>query len=116
MRCSVTKMTIKNSAPAAPEVRPWSLFSRHGHVLISLAQNPELRMRDLAAQVGVTERSVRKMIVALEESGVLTTRRVGRKNIYEITRQHNLRHPFEAEIELARILDLVVPLEADAPE
>ena len=102
-------MNISESAPAASGTRPWRLFSRHGHVLISLAQNPHIRMRDLAVQVGVTERSVRKMIVALEKSGALETRRVGRKNAYEITRQHNLEHPFEEEIELARILDLVIP-------
>ena len=80
------------------ERRPtrWTFLTNHGHVLICLAQSPELRLRDVALRVGVTERAVQRIVAELEEGGYLTRRRAGRQNEYEIALDQPMRHPVEA--------------------
>lgn len=74
----------------------WTFLTNHGHVLICLAQSPELRLRDVALRVGVTERAVQRIVAELEEGGYLTRRRAGRQNEYEIAQDQPMRHPVEA--------------------
>lgn len=74
----------------------WTFLTNHAHVLICLAKSPELRLRDVALQVGVTERAVQRIVADLEEAGYLIRRRAGRQNEYEISRDQPLRHPVEA--------------------
>ncbi len=79
-----------------PAAARWTFLTNHGHVLLCLAQSPGLRLRDVAAQVGVTERAVQRIVADLEEGGYLTRRRSGRQNEYEIDGDRPLRHPVEA--------------------
>ena len=58
----------------------WTFLTNHAHVLIHLASNPESRVRDLAESVGVTERSVMKILSDLEADGYVTRTRLGRRN------------------------------------
>jgi len=74
----------------------WTFLTNHGHVLICLAQSPEVRLRDVALRVGVTERAVQRIVADLEEGGYLTRRRAGRQNEYEIAQDQPMRHPVEA--------------------
>ena len=73
----------------------WTFLSNHGHVLVALAQDPELRLRDLSEQVGITERAVQSILSDLEDAGYLKRTRVGRRNHYELDLQRPLRHPLE---------------------
>ena len=75
----------------------WTFLTNHGHVLLLLARAPGLRLRDVAAKVGVTERAVQRIIADLEEAGYLTRRRTGRQNAYEIDLDLPMRHPAEAD-------------------
>ena len=84
----------------------WTFLSNHSHVLIALAKNPELRIRDLADEVGITERAVARIIADLEEANVLSVRREGRRNVYEINANEPLRHAVEAHRTVADILRL----------
>ena len=79
-----------------PAEARWTFLTNHGHVLLCLAQSPGLRLRDVALQVGVTERAVQRIVADLEDGGYLTRRRSGRQNEYEIDRDQPLRHPVEA--------------------
>ena len=60
--------------------KQWTFLSNHGHVLIFLAQNPQARIRDIAAAVGITERSAQIILADLEAAGYLTKIKVGRRN------------------------------------
>lgn len=71
----------------------WSFLSRHGHVLVCLAADPDLRLRDLADAVGVTLRAVYAIVVDLERDGYLRRDRQGRRNHYRISEDGPLRHP-----------------------
>ena len=86
----------------------WTFLTNHSHVLLCIAANPEARMRDLADQVGITERAVQRIIDDLAAAGYLVIEREGRRNRYEIREELNLRHPVEAHCELAGLIGFVL--------
>jgi predicted transcriptional regulator len=67
--------------------------TNHAHVLECIASNPGARLRDIAATVGITERTVAAIVSDLEAAGYLTRTRVGRNNRYAVHDQLPLRHP-----------------------
>lgn len=86
----------------------WTFLSNHGHVLVSLAADPEARMRDIAAQVGITERAVQMIVGDLEEAGFVIRERVGRRNHYTVVKQGHFRHALESHVKVGDFLDLVL--------
>jgi hypothetical protein len=71
----------------------WRFVTNHAHVLECIATNPTARLRDIAATVGITERTAAQIVNDLEEAGYLTKTRVGRNNSYEVHDALPLRHP-----------------------
>ena len=86
----------------------WTFLSNHAHVLVCLARDPDARLRDVAEQVGITERAVFKIVTELEKGGVITRTREGRRNHYEIDTRVTLRHPVEAERSVGSLLGMVL--------
>jgi predicted transcriptional regulator of viral defense system len=84
----------------------WTYLTNHSHVLICLAREPELRLRDVSEKVGITERAVQRIVSELEESGALTRIRDGRRNRYEVHPQTPLRHPIEAHRTIGELIAL----------
>jgi uncharacterized protein YjhX (UPF0386 family) len=82
----------------------WTVFSNHGHVLVCLANNNEARLRDVAAQVGITERAVQKIVHELQQGGLITISKRGRCNRYDINTRKNLRHPLQAQCTVGELL------------
>ena len=89
--------------------RGWTYLTNHAHVLICLARDPECRLRDVADQIGITERSVQNIVHDLVEEGVLEKIRVGRRNHYRIRGNLHLRHPMEASSRVADLLQMANP-------
>jgi len=85
----------------------WTLFSNHGHVLLFLSQDPEVRLRDVAAQVGITERAVQKIVRDLQDGGMLTVTKHGRRNRYRIHMRENLRHELEEHCTVGQLVALI---------
>jgi DNA-binding transcriptional ArsR family regulator len=89
----------------------WTLLSNHGHVLVCIARahaaGSEVRLRSIAQQVGITERSVYGILADLEAAGILTRHREGRTSRYEIHRDVPLRHALESHVTLGDLLALV---------
>ncbi len=75
----------------------WTLFSNHGHVLVCLARDPEARLRDVAADVGITERAVQKIVRDLQDGEMVSVTKIGRRNRYRIHKRRSLRHDLEAQ-------------------
>lgn len=75
----------------------WTFLTNHSHVLICLLRDPVARLRDVAAEVGITERAVQKIVADLEAGGVITRKREGRRNRYQLDLSKRLRHPLEAD-------------------
>jgi DNA-binding Lrp family transcriptional regulator len=84
----------------------WTFLSNHSHVIICLARDAEMRVRDIAIAVGITERAVIRIIVDLEEAGYIRKERVGRRNRYTISSEKHLRHPLEEHHSIRAILAL----------
>ncbi len=73
----------------------WTFLSNHGHVLVALTNDSEATMRDIAQQVGITERAVQTIVRDLADAGYVAIRRVGRRNTYAVDPDLPLRHPIE---------------------
>lgn len=84
--------------------RSWTFLTNHAHVLLAIARTPDLRVRDLAALVGITERTAMQIIDDLEADGYVTRERQGRRNRYHIDRHNPLRHPLEEHHEIDALL------------
>lgn len=85
----------------------WTFLTNHSHVLLCLAEDPDLVLREVAAKVGITERAVQMIVADLTGAGVLVRERVGRRNRYRIHGRQPLRHPVEAHRQVSDILRLV---------
>ena len=87
--------------------REWTFLSNHGHVLVSLARDPNARMRDVAVAVGVTERAVQQIVHDLVAQGYLLKSKAGRRNSYRVVTSAHFRHDLEAGVTIGAFLDLV---------
>ena len=86
----------------------WTFLTNHAHVLLAIAAEPELRIRDVAERVGITERATQRILADLVTAGYLEAIRVGRRNHYRIHDELPLRHPAEQHHrigELLRVMD-----------
>jgi PAS domain S-box-containing protein len=72
---------------------PFLLLSTHAHVLVAIAEDPDVRQRRLAERIGVTERTVQSVITDLVDNGYVTRTRVGRRNVYEVNPRQTFPHP-----------------------
>jgi len=91
----------------SPAMAAWTFLTNHGHVLLCVWENSEARVRDIAAQVGITERAVQRILQELETEGYLGRERVGRRNRYRVRPERPLRHPLEKHRRVSALLSLV---------
>lgn len=87
----------------------WTFLTNHAHVLLCIANDPGIRLRDVAERVGITERAAQRIVRDLVEAGYLTRRRVGRRNLYDIHGELPLRHPVERAHQVSELLRLIEP-------
>ncbi|WAS93326.1 helix-turn-helix transcriptional regulator [Nannocystis punicea] len=78
-------------------------------MLFCVASDPEIRLRDVAEAVGITERAVQRIVTELEESGYITRQRSGRRNLYVVHKNLPLRHRIEAHRQVSDLIGLIVP-------
>jgi DNA-binding MarR family transcriptional regulator len=87
----------------------WTFLTNHLQVLACLARDPELRIRDIATLVGITERATVQILSQLEASGYLTKTRVGRRNHYTVHAERPLRHPLQDGHQVGELLRVIEP-------
>ena len=100
---------MEDSTPSNAPVdsSTWAFLTNHTHVLVCLNREPMMTVRNLAIQVGVTERSVQRILSDLEASGVVTRTKDGRCNRYEVNQNFQLRHPLESHHNLSDLLEAI---------
>ena len=103
----VKENTSAETARAQTLAGSWTFLTNHAHVLVCLSAAPDARLRDVALQVGITERAVQRIVADLEAGGILVRERDGRRNRYEIAREKTLRHALEGHRTVGDLLDLV---------
>lgn len=85
----------------------WRFLSNHTQVLLCIAANPEMRLRDIADHVGITERAAQRIVADLADAEYIQREKTGRRNRYAINRNREMRHPAQLEYNIGRLLDLL---------
>lgn len=85
----------------------WTFLTNHSHVLLCLAKNPSMRIRDLADEVNITQRAIQRIVTELLEEGYLNKERQGRRNIYSICDNRALKHPIEWHKSTSDLIQLI---------
>ncbi|MBN9660211.1 MAG: winged helix-turn-helix transcriptional regulator [Acidobacteria bacterium] len=85
----------------------WTFLTNYGHVLLCIASDPQIRLRDVADKVGITERAAQRIVADLIEEGYVESTRHGRRNEYRINASLPLRHPVEEQSQVAALLALI---------
>jgi DNA-binding MarR family transcriptional regulator len=89
---------------SSDEPKTWTFLTNHAQVLLCLAESPDIRLRDVAERVGITERAAQRILAELVEAGYVKTERVGRRNRYTVDRQHAMRHSAQLGHEIGALL------------
>jgi predicted ArsR family transcriptional regulator len=90
---------------SSPEPKTWTFLTNHAQVLLCLAENPDIRLRDVAERVGITERATQRILAELVQGGYVKTTRVGRRNSYSVDRDHAMRHTAQLGFEVGTLLE-----------
>jgi DNA-binding MarR family transcriptional regulator len=85
-------------------------------VLLCIAHDPDVRFRDIAQMVGITERATQRIVADLIEAGYLDRERVGRRNRYHLNTEAKMRHAAQADYEIGELLRLFESPSASRPE
>jgi predicted DNA-binding transcriptional regulator len=91
----------------AKEMPRYQFLTNHAQVLLCIAHDPGIRLRDIAQTVGVTERSAHRIVSQLVEDGYVVRERIGRRNVYTVKPELPLRHPLTQRTEQRRVGDLL---------
>jgi hypothetical protein len=92
---------------ATPAVPEFAFLTNHGMTLLLIAQDPRIRMRDIAGRLDITERATHRIVGDLDRAGYLERERVGRRNVYSVRTQLPLRLPIQRDIDIGTLLAIV---------
>jgi hypothetical protein len=98
-----------------PAAGRWDFLTNHAHVLMCVAHDPGIRLRDIAAAVGITERAAHRILSELVEEGYVLRERQGRRNRYQVVAGRPMRHPLVQEHEVGDLLAVLSGSSAWAP-
>jgi hypothetical protein len=90
----------------------WSFLTSHARVLMCIAHDPGARLRDIAAGLGITERSAYSIVAELAEAGYVVKQKDGRRNRYQIQAHLPLPEPTSRERTVGEILALLAGTDA----
>lgn len=91
-----------------PPMTSLSFLTNHAEVLLCVANDPQMRLRDIAACVGVTERAAHRIVGELAEAGYLSRRRQGNRNQYQVHPDRPFRHPFRDDYRVGELLSVLL--------
>jgi predicted transcriptional regulator len=100
--------TVGSASSDRDPATRWTFVTNHFLVLVCIAGDPNLRVRDIAALVGITERATQAILSDLVSEGYVERIRIGRRNRYTIRRSAAFRHPLVKATKVGEVLDLVM--------
>ena len=95
---------MDSNESARDSLPKWTFLTHHTHVLMLLSEDPDMRLRECALRIGITERAVQNIVSDLEKVGALSRKREGRRNHYEIHREQPLPNPIESKCVVGDLL------------
>jgi len=87
--------------------KSWRLLSNHTQVLLCIQRDPDVRVRDIAQMVGITERAAQRIVADLIESGYVESDRIGRRHHYRVNTDIAMRHPAQERHDIGELLRLL---------
>jgi DNA-binding Lrp family transcriptional regulator len=96
------------------DVPPFAFLTNHGLVLLSIAEDPTARIRDLAATVNITERAAQRIVSDLIDAGYVERKRVGRRNEYTVRLDLPIALPAQRDVDLESLLTVLLPARPSA--
>jgi len=103
---SLSKESETSGGGATPTAS-WDFLTNHAHVLVCVARDRGIRLRDIAAAVGITERAAHRILSELVDEGYVRRERHGRRNRYEVLPELPLRHPLVQGREVGDLLSVL---------
>ena len=94
---------------SSDESKTWTFLTNHAQVLLCLAEDPDIRLRDVAGRVGITERASQRILAELVAAGYVRTSRVGRRNRYTVDRERAMRHSAQLGHDIGNLLEALGP-------
>jgi predicted transcriptional regulator len=94
---------------AAKPAAKFALLTNHAYVLMIIALKPDVRVREIAVEIGITERAVQRIIEELTSTGYIAVTKDGRRNHYQLRMEHPLEHPVEHSRNLGDLLRFMLP-------
>jgi hypothetical protein len=85
----------------------WTFLTNHALVLLCIARDPAIRLRDVADQVGITERATQRIVADLVAEGYVSRVRAGRRNRYRVDETRPFRHPLGRGSRVGALLDVL---------
>lgn len=95
------------NVPHEQQKMNWTFLTNHAHVLLCLARSTPLTMREIAMDVGITERAVQRIVADLRDEGYITPHKEGRCNSYDVHVGRHLKHPIEEKCTLADLIKMI---------
>jgi DNA-binding transcriptional regulator YhcF (GntR family) len=89
------------------EMKDWAFITNHGLMLLYISQHPQCTTREMASTIKVTERTVHRVLIDLEKEGYITRQRTGKGNIYQINREHGLKHELTRDSVVGDLIKLL---------
>jgi DNA-binding MarR family transcriptional regulator len=99
-----TQADEDRSAGVAPE---FAFLTNHGKTLLLIADDPRIRMRDIAHLLGITERATQRIVADLAKAGYIERERDGRRNLYSVRGHLPLGLPIQRELEIGALLAIL---------
>jgi DNA-binding MarR family transcriptional regulator len=90
----------------------WNFFTNHANVLLCITEEPDIRLRDLAARVSISERAVKRIVADLERAGYISRERQGRRNHYLVHGEASIAGPMTRGLQLSALLSALLPVVA----
>jgi DNA-binding MarR family transcriptional regulator len=90
----------------------WNFFTNHGNVLLCITEEPDVRLRELAVRVGISERAVKRIVSELEGAGLISRERQGRRNHYMVHSEASIAGPMTRGLQLGALLSALLPVVA----
>jgi hypothetical protein len=91
----------------SPIVKTWNFLTNHGRALLCIAHDPGVRIRDIASNLGITERRAHGIVTDLSEAGYLIKTKEGRRNRYEVQSHLPVPEPTGGERAIGEVLELL---------
>jgi DNA-binding IclR family transcriptional regulator len=87
----------------------WTFLSNHAQVLLCIARDPQVRIREIAQAVGITERAAQQIVSDLVVDGYVDRTKVGRRNHYRLHSEAKMRHVAQAGLGISELLNAFQP-------